>query len=59
VENFCLCDLNPHYISLPNWQLGFSTISSDSTGFFKINLRPIVEYNGVYQAKYGEQIISV
>ena len=59
VEGFCLCDINPTYMSLPNWQLGFCTISSDETGFFKINLRPIIEYDGAYQVKFGEKILSV
>ncbi len=59
VEGFCLCDINPTYMSLPNWQLGFCTISSDDTGFFKINLRPIIEYQGAYQVKFGEQVLVV
>ena len=59
VENFCLCDINPHYLSLPNWQLGFCTISTDATGFFRVSLRPIIDYNGRYQVKFGEQVLSI
>ncbi len=26
-ENFCLCDLNPDYVTNPNWQQGFSVVT--------------------------------
>jgi hypothetical protein len=58
-ESGCLCDLNPPYISIPNWHLGFVTITTFPDGFFGITLRPIVEYNGVYKLRYGDKIFSI
>lgn len=56
VENFCLCDLNPPYMSIPNWQLGFSTIHTDTkTGFFKITEIPIIDY----QILYGDKLFKL
>lgn len=48
-ENFCLCDLNPPYCQLPNWQQGFSTIHKDTkTDFFKVTQVEIVKYRILY-----------
>ena len=45
-ENFCLCDLNPPYLQIPNWQLGFSTIFTNrKTKLFKIVPMEIIEYS--------------
>jgi len=34
IENFCMCSLNPNYISEPNWQQGFSVIYLESKKTF-------------------------
>lgn len=48
-ENFCLCNLNPPYCQLPNWQLGFSTIHKDTkSDFFKVTPVEIVKYRILY-----------
>jgi len=56
VENFCLCDLNPPYMLIPNWQLGFSTIHTDTkTGFFKITPIEIVNYH----VFFGSEVFKI
>jgi predicted MPP superfamily phosphohydrolase len=55
VENFCLCELNPPYLSIPNWQPGFSTVHTDpKTKFFKITPVEIVQYHIIY----GDQVFK-
>lgn len=54
-ENFCLCDLNPTYCSLPDWQLGFSEIFMDiKSGVFEVHLKMIVDYKIIY----GDNVIK-
>ena len=45
-ENFCLCDLNPPYLQIPNWQLGFSVIfTNKKSHLFKVVPMEIIEYS--------------
>jgi UDP-2,3-diacylglucosamine pyrophosphatase LpxH len=59
VEGGCLCDPNPPYTSLPNWHLGFCTITTFENGFFGITLRPIIEYDGIFHLRYGDKIFKI
>lgn len=55
VENFCLCDLNPPYCSIPNWQNGFSIITKDKkSDFFSIEPKIIVKNRIIYRGKIIE-----
>jgi predicted MPP superfamily phosphohydrolase len=51
-ENFCMCNLNPEYTALPNWQLGFSVIHKWKTSdFFRITPVPIIKNMLLYGDK--------
>lgn len=53
-EGGCLCDLNPKYCNMPNWQLGFITIHKDKkTDQFKVTPVEIIDYRIIY----GDKII--
>jgi hypothetical protein len=52
IENFCLCNLQPPYLMIPNWQHGFSVIHTyKKTGLFKVTEMEIVQYNLMYGDK--------
>ena len=38
----CLCDLSPEYVSRPNWQQGFATITRVMSGRFHVALHEIL-----------------
>lgn len=45
----CLCDINPSYMVIPNWQLGFAVIQPYSAGKqFSMQLVKINDSNGHY-----------
>ena len=51
-ENFCLCDLKPHYINNPNWQHGFSIVYKKRNGDrFDVHQIPIVDKTFIYEGK--------
>lgn len=48
-ENFCMCNINPTYLSLPNWQQGFSVIHKDqASDHFLVTQLPIVKNKILY-----------
>lgn len=48
-ENGCLCDLNPEYVTDPNWQQGFSVVHKKrSSDRFYVQQIPIIEYVAFY-----------
>ncbi len=49
-ENGCLCDLNPDYVSHPNWQQGFSVVTFIRDHFF-VEQMPIVNHSFLYGGK--------
>lgn len=56
VENFCLCNLNPKYCLIPNWQQGFSVIYKETNGtFFKVMPLEIIKY----RIFFGNKIIDI
>ncbi len=51
-ENFCLCDLHPPYLAIPNWQLGFSAIHTiNKTRRFTVTQCVIIEYEILFGNK--------
>jgi len=51
-ENFCMCNLNPEYTALPNWQLGFSVIHKwKASDFFRVTPIPIIKDMLIYGDK--------
>lgn len=53
-EGGCLCDLNPKYCNMPNWQLGFLTIHKDkNSDQFKVTPVEIIDYKIIF----GDKII--
>ncbi|KKN12662.1 hypothetical protein LCGC14_1014120 [marine sediment metagenome] len=52
-ENFCLCDLNPDYITHPDWQQGFSVVTFNH-GRFWVQQMQIINRKFMYGGKvYG------
>lgn len=52
-ENFCLCDLNPSYISLPNWQQGFSVVYKEKGhSRFMVEQIPMVKHEFIFGGKH-------
>jgi hypothetical protein len=41
-EMGCLCDLNPEYVTSPDWQQGFATITTCSSGRYHVALHEIL-----------------
>lgn len=55
VENGCTCDLNPSYVSKPNWQHGFSIVYLDDNGKrFQLYDIPIIDYEFMFGGKRFE-----
>lgn len=50
-ENFCLCDLNPEYVSCPDWQHGFTIQTWFSNHQYIIEQIPIINYRFIYGGK--------
>jgi predicted phosphodiesterase len=49
-ENFCLCKLNPDYVTNPNWQQGFSLVHFVGRQFWMEQI-PIVDNSLMYGGK--------
>lgn len=54
-ENFCLCRLDPEYVTHPDWQQGFSVVHVAFNGFFSVQQIPILPGNRLY---YGGQLVE-
>lgn len=53
-EGGCLCDLNPQYVNMPNWQTGFLTIHKDKkSDQFKVTPIEIIDNRIIF----GDKII--
>lgn len=53
VENGCLCDLNPNYVSFPNWQHGFSVFyMNENDGKFQVYPIRIFDYSFYFGEKF-------
>lgn len=51
-ESGCLCDLNPKYVNMPNWQHGLLVIHKDKkSDLFHVTEIPIIDYKIVYGGK--------
>lgn len=45
----CLCDLDAHYLALPNWSQGFAHVTWTPTGLFSLTTIPILPgYHAVF-----------
>lgn len=52
VGSGCLCDLNPEYVSDPNWQQGFVVIDKVKVGkWFQIQDVPIIKHTTLFNGK--------
>lgn len=51
-ENGCLCNLDPEYVTDPNWQQGFSIVHKKRGGDrFNVQQIPIIDYVAFYGGK--------
>lgn len=54
-ENGCICDLNPEYVSNPNWQHAISIgwfNGNGKTDYFHIDLIPFSKYQAIANGKF-------
>jgi UDP-2,3-diacylglucosamine pyrophosphatase LpxH len=55
-ENGCLCEMNPDYMTVPNWQQGWSVAWIEKNGSFHIEQVPVIHGQYNYHGKvYGKK----
>lgn len=55
-ENGCMCRLDPDYVKLPNWHLGFSIVhKSKKTDHFNVQTLQIIQ-DSKYKVFYGDKL---
>lgn len=58
-ENGCLCNLEPEYVSDPDWQQGFCIVRHDpQSGLFCVEQIPVFRSNGVPTFMYQGELVE-